>query len=70
MWGRFSTCGRFSIGLGGSVQMPPRRVKNLPHKTCSISDSGQTEWRRADQNLPGQPLDPLTHARRFVCGNL
>jgi hypothetical protein len=30
LWGRFSTCGRFSIGLGGRVQMPPRRVENPP----------------------------------------
>ena len=30
MWGRFSTCGRFSIGLGGPIQMPARRVENPP----------------------------------------
>jgi hypothetical protein len=29
-WGRFSTCGRFSIGPPASVQMPPRRVTNPP----------------------------------------
>ena len=30
LWGRFSTCGRFSIGLPTSVQEPPRRVENPP----------------------------------------
>ena len=30
MWGRFSTCGRFSIGLPTSVPEPPGRVTNPP----------------------------------------
>jgi hypothetical protein len=47
LWGRFSTCGRFSIGLGGRVPMPARRVENppqvenLPHKFRGISDIGK-----------------------------
>jgi hypothetical protein len=30
LWGRISSCGRFSIGLPTSAQEPPRRVKNPP----------------------------------------
>ena len=30
MWGRLSACGRFSIGLGGTITEPPRRVTNPP----------------------------------------
>jgi hypothetical protein len=57
MWGRFSTCGRFSIGLPTSVQMPPRRVEyppqveNLPHKSRSLSGIGQSK-RHWDGILP------------------
>jgi hypothetical protein len=42
LWGRFSTCGRFLIGLPTSLPKPPRRVQNppqvtnLPHKTCIL----------------------------------
>jgi protein SCO1/2 len=42
MWGRISSCGRFSIGQPTSLQQPPRRVENppqvenLPHKFWSV----------------------------------
>jgi hypothetical protein len=44
LWGRFSTCGRFSIGLVGRVQMLPKRVKTRRRlKTCPTTESCETQ---------------------------
>jgi hypothetical protein len=65
MWGRFSTCGRFSIGLPTSVQKPPRRVtnppqvENLPHKFCSIPNTGKS-MRHWAVSPPSRPPGRLT----------
>jgi len=43
-------CGRLSIGLPTSMQMPTRRVDNppqadsLPHEFRSISNAGKSKW--------------------------
>jgi hypothetical protein len=57
MWGRLATCGRLSIGLPTSMQMPTRRVDNppqadsLPHEFRTISNAAKS-MRHWVANLP------------------
>jgi hypothetical protein len=63
MWGRFSTCGRFSIGLGGIGRRVASQVAPSP-KSRSISETTKTKHHRAafDPHRHSDPQDKLARS--------